>query len=267
MKKGILIISHGSRDTAWVKQVDILVHEAKQLIMQRGQGSSPNEAAYDVPIYACYLELVEGRLIQDGIDYLQNEGVTHIHVVPLFVSEGSSHIDEIKQAFGFTPISDFIGDLEPLRAQAEVIFHGPIVDDPEVVHILHEQIQELSNEPEHEAVLLLGHGSSMAFFYERWERGMQMLVQKLSQYPDIPSIQYASLLPQNAREKLEGLLKQPEVERVLVIPVFISPGYFTNRVIPNALAGLEYVYQGKTLLPHHEMVKLIVRKILNICNA
>ncbi|WP_315971312.1 hypothetical protein [Paenibacillus sp. N3.4] len=50
---GVLVISHGSRDEGWVELVNDAVDA---VIMPTG-----------VPIYASYLELVEGRLIQDGI--------------------------------------------------------------------------------------------------------------------------------------------------------------------------------------------------------
>ncbi|MCR8660171.1 sirohydrochlorin chelatase [Paenibacillus endoradicis] len=278
MKQGILVISHGSREASWVKQVEELVSEATVLFKQyqisedhsmtnmQQHVEAGNESA-SIPIYASYLELVEGKLIQDGITALEQEGVTHIHVMPLFVSYGSSHIDEIKQAFGFEPVSDFIGDLEPFIVQAYVQFHEPIVDDPEVITILQQHLQSMSHDSSHEGVLLLGHGSSYEYFYRLWDTGMKKLMDQLSMEFEFATIDYAPLLPEQSRAHLEQMLAMPQVKSVIVLPIFISPGYFTRTMIPSRLSGLDYVYTGETLLPHPEMAKLLCRRFISMCNV
>jgi|GEM_PF-261508 len=278
MKQGILVISHGSREASWVKQVEELVSEATVLFKQYLLSNERSEtsmqqpiddcnASMSIPIYASYLELVEGKLIQDGITALEQQGVTHIHVMPLFVSFGSSHIDEIKQAFGFEPASDFMGDLEPFQVQAHVDFHEPIVDDPEVITILQQQLQRLSHNPSHEGVLLLGHGSSYNYFYQLWDVGMKQLMDKLRVGFSFTAMDYAPLLPEQSRAHLEQMLAVPYVKSVIVLPIFISPGYFTRTLIPSRLSGLDYVYKGETLLPHPEMAKLLYRRFISMCNV
>lgn len=260
MKHGILVISHGSREQAWVEQVDTLVARAAASYKEYQQ----NEKQDVTPIYAAYFEIVEGRLIQDGITALEHEGVTHIHVMPLFVSHGSSHVEEIKQAFGFEPVSSFIGDLEPFEKHAEVTFHEPIVDDAEVVAIIREQAESMSTDKSKEAVLVLGHGSSYDYFFALWEQDMKQLVEKLRAASSFAHIDYAPLLPEKSRERLEQLQALPQVERVLVVPLFLSPGYFTTKVIPTRLSGLNYEYTGETLLPHREMEKLLLNRFVQI---
>lgn len=278
MKPGILVISHGSREVSWVRQVEELVSEATVLFKQYLLGEERSETSMQqhvdaskestsIPIYASYLELVEGKLIQDGITALEQEGVTHIHVMPLFVSYGSSHIDEIKQAFGFEPVSDFIGDLEPFDVQAHVDFHEPIVDDPEVIVILQQQLQRLSHNPSHEGVLLLGHGSSYDYFYQLWDKGMKQLMDKLSIGVSFAAMDYAPLLPEQSKAHLEQMQALDQVKSVIVLPIFISPGYFTRTLIPSRLSGLDYVYTGETLLPHPEMAKLLYRRFISMCNV
>lgn len=278
MKQGILVISHGSREAAWVHQVEELVSEATVLFkdallrdscngtrLQQQIGNSCEMAS--IPIVAVFLELVEGKLIQDGITALEQQGVTHIHVMPLFVSYGSSHIEEIKQAFGFEPVSDFIGDLEPFHVQAVVQFQEPVVDDPEVIAVLQEQILSMSCNPSNEAILLLGHGSSIDYFYQLWDDGMKQLMQKLDADSSFVAIDYAPLLPEQSRTHLEQLLQMPQVNSVIVVPLFISAGYFTRKVIPSRLSGLDYVYTGETLLPHREMTKLLYRRFISMCSV
>jgi sirohydrochlorin ferrochelatase len=91
MKPGLLVISHGSREAGWVALVDDSVEAARVQLES------------SLPIEAAFLELVEGRLIQDGIDRLEEAGVTHLFALPLFVSSGSTHVDEIGWALGAYP--------------------------------------------------------------------------------------------------------------------------------------------------------------------
>ncbi|MBW7459714.1 CbiX/SirB N-terminal domain-containing protein, partial [Paenibacillus sepulcri] len=142
MKPGVLVISHGSREADWVRLVDDAVESAASLVKQPlasgqtqagispiVQGSSSLSTAagkrlemaaasggQTVPVVSSFLEIVEGRLIQDGIDKLEAEGVTDIYVLPLFVSSGSTHVDDIAQAFGQAPVSPArTGELERFR--------------------------------------------------------------------------------------------------------------------------------------------------------
>lgn len=257
-KHGVLVISHGSREQTWVKAVDEAVEAARQLWLEHALDEAERAKRSAIPVYASYLELVEGQLIQDGINALEQQGVTHIHVMPLFVSGGSSHVEEIKQAFGFEPVCDFVGDLEPFHFQAQIMFDEPIGAEPEVVCILLEQIKQLLQHDRQEAVLLLGHGSSMTYFYEKWEAGMKELVLELEEKLPMNKIAYAPLLPDGARAALIEL--QQSTSYIVVVPLFISPGYFTRHVIPTRLDGLHYLYTGLTLLPHSEMSKLLCRR-------
>lgn len=262
---GILIISHGSRDLAWVSQVEETVETAKAIYYKQVQaqtGLSYEQCVNQYPIENSYLELVDGRLIQDGINTLQNKGVTHIHVLPLFISAGSTHVEEIKQAFGFTPAFDFIGDLDRFDCQSEVSFDLPIIDDEEVIAILERQLKAIPvNEQEKQAVLILGHGSTYETYYQLWQQGMEQLKNKLQQRVTTYKLDYASLLPDHSREQLEKLLA--EQYNVTVIPLFLSRGYFTNRIIPSRLEGLKYNYTGETLLPNEEMVQLLLTRFKN----
>jgi len=258
MKQGILVISHGSREENWILHVEDIVKRGAEAFAHTHQEYTT------IPVVSAYLELAEGRLIQDGIDSLEREGVTHIYVMPLFISYGSTHVEEIKQAFGFQPISDFIGDLEPFKFQSEIIFSEPIMDDLEVLEILSEQLDQLSDNPMKEGLLLIGHGSSYSFFYDRWSIGMEKLLQQLvMKYPFAQS-DYASLLPEQSYDKFVKLQLHQEVQDIIVLPIFISPGYFTQTVIPKRLNGLSYKYNGEALLPHEGMIGLLHRRFVEL---
>lgn len=234
MKPGLLIISHGSREEAWVSLVDEAV-----------SGLSLRE---ELPVAVSFLELVEGRLIQDGIDALEREGVTDILTVPLFVSSGSTHVDEIEYALGAKPEPEKETDLAPFRVQARVHYGYPVDDDPDIAVMLWDKLRELSREPEREAILLVGHGSVHDGFRQRWERGMASLAGRIREVSGVAAADFGLLNPDNLQAKVREL--QERGLTVLVAPLFLSEGYFTTHVIPRRLKGLSYHYTGRTLLPH-----------------
>ncbi len=234
MKPGVLIISHGSRDETWVS----IVEEAVSGLTLREE----------IPVAVSFLELVEGRLIQDGIDDLENTGVTDILVIPLFVSSGSTHVDEIEYALGAKPEPERETDLELFTVKAKVHYGYPVDDDPDIALMIWDKIRNLSKEPEREMILLVGHGSVHEGFRQRWQQGISSLAERVREVSGIAAADYGLLNPDNIRSRVEYW--QEQGYDVLVAPLFLSEGYFTKNVIPAKLKGLTYAYSGQTLLPH-----------------
>lgn len=250
MKPGVLVISHGSREAAWVRLVDDAVSAA---------ASSPRLEG--IPVVSSFLEIVEGRLIQDGIDELERQGVTDMLVIPLFISSGSTHVDEIGQAFGEPWVSELEGDLGTFRVHAKVRYGRPIDDDPEIAELLAGNIAELSKEPGKEALLLIGHGSKEKVFHERWQAGLTLLGERLRALGGYARAESAMLLPDQAAAKLKAMQAEHPEEAVIVVPLFLSRGYFTNHVVPSRLAGLVYRYNGQAMLPHPAVQRWLVRQM------
>jgi len=236
IKYGVLVISHGSRKAEWVDLVDQAVAAIKV------------DAA--IPIYSSFLELIEGRLIQDGIYSLEEQGVTDILVVPLFVSSGSTHIDEISYALGVIEQPNLETDMVPLDIQARIHFGTPIDYDEEIVQILYGKILPLSQQPSHEIVLLIGHGSVEKGFHLRWRKGLELLASRLKLLGGFDEVDVAMLLPDQVKRKMKLWTKRKPGHTILVAPLFLSEGYFTNQVIPLRMQEYSYKYTGKALLPH-----------------
>lgn len=234
MKPGVLIISHGSRDRIWVEMVEEAVNGL----------SLPEE----IPVAVSFLELVEGRLIQDGIDRLEHAGVTDIMVIPLFVSSGSTHVDEIEYALGAKPEPERETDLELFTVTARVHYGYPVDDDPDIAVMVWDKLRELSEDPARETILLVGHGSVHDGFKQRWQAGITSLAKRVREVSGVAAADYALLNPDNVSNKVEYWREQGH--DVLVAPLFLSEGYFTKVVIPEKLEGLDYRYSGSTLLPH-----------------
>lgn len=247
MKPGILVISHGSREAEWVRLVDQAVEAAA--------------ASARVPVYSSFLEIVEGRLIQDGIDALEQQGVTDLFVLPLFISSGSTHVDEIGQAFGLPPAAELEGDLGAFRVNAKVHYGMPIDDDPDIAELLLSNIKPLSIDPEAETVMLIAHGSKEKVFHERWQHGLNQLGERLRKLGGFAHFATAMLLPDQAADHLRALQEERPDEAVIVVPLFLSKGYFTNTVIPSRLRGLDYRYNGQAMLPHPAIERWLERRM------
>ncbi|MFC0213345.1 sirohydrochlorin chelatase [Paenibacillus chartarius] len=233
---GVLVISHGSRSDDWVRLVDEAVADVR--------------VPGGIPVYSSFLELIDGRLIQDGIAELERQGVTDIIVVPLFVSSGSTHIDEISWALGVTEEPQLPTELERFSVTANVHMAAPIDDDPTIAELIYSKIRSLSSDPRQEVVLLVGHGSIERGFHLRWRRGLERLAARIRTLGGFAEADVAMLLPDQTARKLNYWRKQKPDYSVIVAPLFLSEGYFTRNVIPGRLAEHPHVrYHGKALLP------------------
>lgn len=241
-KRGALVIAHGSSKKDWVELVD----------------QAMSQVQFDGPIVTSFLEMVEGRTILDGIQALESKGVQEIFVVPLFVSSGSTHIEEINYLLGIEPNPKIPMDEQPLPIQAKLYICSAMDDHPLINQIVIERTRELSTHPEKEILLLVGHGSDVPGFHEKWQQGMANLAMRTREEMGLLAASFATMHPDNLHRRVKALSRK---HCVLVLPLFLSEGYFTRKVIPSRLEGLEYVYTGKTYLPH-ELIPRWVESVL-----
>lgn len=244
---GVLVISHGSREEDWVKLVDGAV----------AQATLPDS----VPIVSAYLEIVEGRLIQDGIDQLESQGVTDLIVVPLFASSGSVHVDEIRYALGVQAEPTLPTDLQRFRVNARVHWTAVMDDHPYIVEALLDKIRPLSADPAQEVLLVVGHGSQEDGFYDAWRTVLERLADKLQQQGEYRDAAAALLLPDETGDVMRNLQERYPDCSVILVPFFVSEGYFTRVVIPKRFAEFTYRYNGETLLPHPSIARWISERV------
>jgi len=230
-KRGALVIAHGSSKAEWVSMVDEAVERVN----------------VEIPVAVGFLEMVEGRAIPDAIRSLEDQGVEEIVAVPLFVSSGSTHIAEIARMLGVEAPFPVETDVTPLMFDARVRFCRPMDDHPFIARILTERAKELSIVPQEEWLLLVGHGNDAPVLRKEWEQAMGRLADQIQQAAGFAGASHATLHPDNLRERAEELSRN---YRLLVVPLFLSEGYFTRKVIPSRLEGIPYVYSGQTYLPH-----------------
>jgi sirohydrochlorin cobaltochelatase len=245
---GILVIAHGSKNKQWVEYIDQAVASIH----------------IHLPITVGFLEMVEGRSIEEGIRRLERQQVKQIIVVPLFVSSGSTHLEEIQYALGLKSYSRIKTDLKRIHPRAEIVWSTAMDDQQYMKDILRQRVQDLLTDPSNEALLLVGHGSKVAGFQHIWEHTLQNLTQSLKDQCQINEAHYATLLPDNVTERARLLSYR---KKLIVLPVFLSEGYFTTKVIPTKLTGLTYKYSGETYLPHPLVSQWIEEKILTVWRA
>ncbi|MFC5530992.1 sirohydrochlorin chelatase [Cohnella yongneupensis] len=248
MQPGLLIISHGSREAGWVALVDRTVEAVRSAL--------GNEMAVE----AAFLELVEGRLIQDGVSRLEASGVNRMLALPLFVSSGSTHVDEIGWALGAYAEARTETELARVEVKAKLTYGAPMDDDPEIVDVLLDRLQELSVNAGEESLLLIGHGSKEPGFKEAWESGMASIGRQLIERGGFGDCLGALLQLDEVAEKFGELRERHAGHAVIAVPLFLSEGYFTSIVIPRELSGMECRYSGRTYMPHPRIAEWIVRK-------
>ncbi|RED51856.1 sirohydrochlorin chelatase [Cohnella phaseoli] len=252
-KRGLLVISHGSREHGWIALVDETIEAVR------------SQLGTELVVEAVFLELVDGRLIQDGINRLLAEGVTEALVLPLFVSSGSTHVDEIGWALGVYPEARTATELEPFELGGLCINYGqPMGEAAEIDSIVLDRLMRLSEEPSEEQVLLIGHGSEEAGFRESWERELSGIAERVRVRAGFHAASIALLLPSQVAERIDTIRRDRPDLRILAVGLFLSEGYFTKTVIPRHLAssgGLEVCrYDGAALMPHPQVAAWVVRQ-------
>lgn len=230
-KRGVLVIAHGSSDRDWVQLVDEAVSQV---------------VFVDAPIVTSFLELAPDRSIADGIETLRRLGVTELTAVPLFVSSASNHIDEIRHLLGMKRQTHLPMEEKPLRVGMAVRLCPAMDDHPLIVDILAERAQALSTNAAQEALVLVGHGSKATGSYQRWKRGMVSLARQLQARLGFAESTFAMTAHENLRKQLWRLATR---YRVVVVPLFLSEGYFTRVKIPTQIEGTSVAYTGQAFLP------------------
>jgi len=238
----VLLIAHGSPDPEWLELVESAVRQCR----------------LDLPVRVAFLGGVEGRSIADERIRLERSGARRIVAVPLFVTAGSSHVGEIRGILGLDPVAQEEAMAPRKAAQARILWCSPLEDHPPVEKIMMQRILSLAVNPRSEALLLVGHGNESIGGQAKWERLLQRLTLRLQNKFLFAAAGYGTLRPDTLREQASLLAVSGEL---VVVPVFVSQGYFTRRAIPQRLEGLPYRYDGSAYLPHPLVAEWIVQSV------
>lgn len=239
---GVLVIAHGTKNN----QAKILIENTVQAV----QTPFPKTIAY--------LEFDKEQTISSGISLLENIGVNKIIIIPLFVSSGSTHLNEIKYMLGLDHSTNH-PDIQQISINTPILWCSPMDDDPILFKLIFEQINMLSSNSSEENLLLIAHGSEQAYNNHIWKQLLEKLKQKIEHHYSFSAISYATLHPDNVTFVAKRLLRNGK--KLIAIPLVISQGYLTEKKIPSKLDGLDVMWNGQTLIPHPLMTSWLEAKI------
>ncbi|MDD5303943.1 MAG: CbiX/SirB N-terminal domain-containing protein [Elusimicrobia bacterium] len=265
---GIILMAHGG-DASWNAEVERLRSRVDKKV--------PTETA---------LGMADPAALQAAVDRLEKRKVAGIVAVPLFVQSRSEVLDQTRYALGLAdkPSEPLRIGLERMAAAmgghaghagmmehahafslARVKSRVPIsmsraLDDHELVgRILAERAKALSRGAGDERLVLVAHGPVDDAAVPVWKDSLTALcgmalaggkfldcssaLLRDDSAPEVRAAAVAELREKVARK--DSSLKG----RVIVLPVLIARGGI-ERKIPKDLAGLDYAWDGKTLMPH-----------------
>jgi sirohydrochlorin ferrochelatase len=263
---GILLLAHGG-DASWNEEITRL----------RGQVNAqvPTEAA---------LGMADPKSLQDAVNRLEKRGVARIVAVPLFVQSHSEVLDQTRYALGLAdkPSESLKAGLERMAGPHAHHHHGgaghsmvfslervkarePIamsraLDDHELVgSILAEHARVLAHGAGKAHLVLVAHGPVDDAAVPVWGESLMSLCSMAGKggafvdcevamlrddaAPDVRAAAVADFREKVARTKLG------KSGPVVVVPVLIARGGIEAK-IPKDLEGLDYAWDGKTLMPH-----------------
>ena len=213
MKKGVLLIGHGSR-LPYNKRM--LEFHAKLL---RDSGIEN--------VYIAFNEMNEPE-IEDAMRGIAADGVTELVALPLFVASGQHVAFDIPAKLG---IKDGYGTSISASTGKEILVHyeSPFGDDPEVTNVLMNKIDDIGFDGS-TGIMLIAHGSPKKNNSELTEMIAERLKEKygnvffgFNEYNE-PSI-----------EDTFGLIIKKGFEKVTVIPMFMASGAHLEEEIPEKL--------------------------------
>lgn len=269
---GVLLLAHGG-DASWNKDIETLRARVNKKL--------PAEAA---------LGMADLASLQAAVERLEKRGLKRIVAVPLFIQTSSEVLDQTRYALGLSDKPSEVLRIAYERMAAAHAGHAghasgghaagghghamvfstarvksslpivmaPALDDHALVgRILLERAVALSKHASKEHVVLVAHGPVDDAAVPRWNKSLKSLCGVLitgkfrdctfgllrdDAPPDIRASAVAEIRANVARVKtLRG--------RAIVLPVLIAQGGIEKKIAKD-LAGLDFAWDGKTLMPH-----------------
>lgn len=261
---GILLMAHGG-DASWNAEIAQL--------RGRVDAKIPTETA---------LGMADPASLQAAVDRLEKRGVARIVAVPLFIQSRSEVLDQTRYALGLADKPSEVlraayarigaahaghpgmagghrhaFSLERVKAKEPIAMARALDDHEFVGRILAERAKVLKGSASAARLILVAHGPVDDAAVPVWEDSLLSLCAMAGRggfldctfgllrddaAPDIRAAAVADL-----REKVAQAKRNKW--RAVVVPVLLARGGIEMK-IPKDLAGLDYAWDGKTLMPH-----------------
>ncbi len=265
---GIILLAHGG-DASWNKEIETL--------RARVDAKIPAESA---------LGMADPATLQAAVDRLEKRGVARIVAVPLFVQSNSEVLDQTRYALKLSDkpsevlknayarmASAHAGHVaaagahsghsmefstKRVEAREPVSMTAALDDHPLISRILTERAKALSRAPSVETVVLVAHGPSDDAALQAWETSLASLAAAVRNEGKFKSVVFAMLRDDASAEIRAAAVESFRAKvsaakagegRAIVVPVLIARGGIEMKIAKD-LDGLDYKWDGKTLMPH-----------------
>lgn len=225
----VLLISHGSSLSYSKKVFDEICGKFKS---RTGLDAEVGYMKVEKPDMAQAIQILGMR----------NPDLKRIIALPVFLADGIHTLIDIPLILGLEareedprfpdgdyPEGHYLHGLEDIDFDGEIVLLDSIGPNPKLVDIINKRVDEAlktsSNEDARTGVLILSHGSRLKYNREF----LTALYEQYSRQADYPSAYgFMELSEPNIPDSANFLIKRDNLERLIVIPVFIAPGMHTK---------------------------------------
>lgn len=262
---GVLVLAHGMHTHVHGEHVSQAVPAWNVSVLEAVKSLEdkyPLEVAFG---------MADPETIKEAVQRLEGKGVSDVIVVPLFISSHSPIIGNFHYILGLQEKLPSTTDVKSLpRVESKLRFRmtEALDDSILVAEILLERANELSTDPTKETVILVGHGPNDEKENRLWLNDMEKLalyVREKGGFKEAKVATWRSDAPKEIRDKaiqeLRTMVQTSGKERaVIVVPHLLSSGGVEEEIV-DALKGLSYVFNGKTLLPHGNITRWLEKQV------
>lgn len=267
-KTGLLIIAHGSPSPKWNQPV-LSLEDSVQNLLNKKQITGFDE------VRVALMEFSEPS-VASVIAEMEGKGIDKIYALPLFISPSGHSVFDVPSILGLYYNKE-VGDAlkeegtKIVNTKAQITV-GPTLNYGDVIeNILLDRVNELSENPKNEALVILAHGDNN--FLPIWKNiadkaGNYILGNTGMEYYDKAFVEVGQSFAVDGINAIYNASQ--EKEKVIVVGIYVSLG--VNRM-PNGsgimmmghtmksdemLKGKNIVYSDKGLLPSPKISEWIV---------
>ncbi|MBQ9026316.1 MAG: sirohydrochlorin nickelochelatase, partial [Methanobrevibacter sp.] len=190
--------------------------------------------------------------ISGAIENLKNEvdGLDKIIALPVFLASGIHTNIDIPILLGLNPLEKdprcpdgnypddhYLSIADDVDFYGEIQLLSAIGPDDDLLKFIDKRIEEVLKDSKLESdaktgVLLVSHGSRLKY-NKQFISALFAKFEKTTEYPS--NFGFMELAEPDIPTAIDDLLSENDIERLIVVPVFIAPGVHTTNDIPTIL--------------------------------
>lgn len=215
MSRAILIAGHGSRmmfnKTTIEMQADALRRMGHEHVyIGFNESSQPS--------------------IENAMQAMADDGIEEVVVLPFFIASGLHMTRDIPPKLGLAA-GETSAEVEVGGRRMRVHFEKPLGEDPNLTDILHDRIAELAEGDGRTGVMVIGHGSRLAYNREITELNAARLRERGHEHVYVGFNEFDEPRIAETTRRMVG----DGIEEIIVLPLFIASGAHLSSDVPAAL--------------------------------